>query len=220
MSEAAASQRRDLLITTALRLEAWALRGAVPGARVQRIGMGPQRAQRAAQRLRSDPGVAWAVAGVCGALDPELAPGDVVVASALGGPEGRRIELDAAPLAAALAHAGIAARIGEVACVAKAVTGAGRAALAARGACAVDMESFWLADAAAGRPIAVLRVVLDGPRHELWRVDLPLRIVTALRRLRAAAPALAVWAADVSVSDAPARAGVRSSSYCERPALA
>lgn len=216
------SQSRDLLITTALRLEAWALRGAVPGARIARVGMGPQRAQRAAQRLQPDPATAWAVAGVCGALDPELVPGDVVVASALLGPEGRSIELDAAPLAMALSHAGIAARIGVIACVAKPVTGDGRAALAARGACAVDMESFWLADAAGHRPVAVLRVVLDGPRHELWRVDLPARIVTALRRLRAAAPALAVWAADVSAasSDAPARAGVRTSNDRERSALA
>ncbi len=216
------SQRRDLLIATALRLEAWALRGAVPGARVQRIGMGPARAQRAAHGLRSDPAVAWAVAGVCGALDAQLAPGVVVVASALLGPEGRRIDLDAAPLAAALAQAGIPAHTGEIACVAKAATGAGRAALAARGACAVDMESFWLADAAAHRPVAVLRVVLDGPRHELWRPSLPLRIVTALRRLRAAAPALATWAGGVAAAapDAPASAGVRSSSYRERPALA
>jgi len=217
-----ASQSRDLLIATALRLEAWALRGAVPGARIARVGMGPQRAQRAAQRLQSDPAAAWAVAGVCGALDPDLAPGDVVIASTLLGPEGRRIDLDAAPLEAAMSRAGLAARIGAIACVAKPVTNDGRAALAARGACAVDMESFWLADAAAHRPVAVLRVVLDGPRHELWRVDLPLRVVTALRRLRAAAPALATWAAEVSAaaSDAPASAGVRSSSDRERPALA
>lgn len=184
--------------------------------------MGPERALRAAHRLRADPALAWAVAGVCGALDPQLAPGDVVVASALLGPEGRRIDLDAAPLAAALAQVGIPAHTGEVACVAKPVTGAGRAALAARGACAVDMESFWWADAAAGRPVAVLRVVLDGPRHELWRVDLPLRIVTALRRLRAAAPALATWAARGAAtgSDAAASATGRASNYDERAALA
>ncbi len=222
MSGAASSQRPDLLIATALRLESWALRGAVPGARVQRVGMGPRRAQRAASSLHSQPAAAWAVAGVCGALDSELAPGDVVIASALLGPAGRRIELDAAPLARALAQAGIPAHCGTIACVAKPVTGAGRAALSARGACAVDMESFWLADAAGHRPVAVLRVVLDGPRDELWRVDLPLRIVTALRRLRAAAPALAVWAADVSAaaSEGPADGRARSFHCRERPALA
>jgi 4-hydroxy-3-methylbut-2-enyl diphosphate reductase len=164
-----------------------------------------------------------AVAGVCGALDPRLAPGAIVIASALLGPEGQRIDLDAAPLASALACAGIEAQVGAIAGVATAVTGPGRAALAARGACAVDMESFWLADAAARRPLAVLRVVLDGPHHELWRPDLPLRLVTALRRLRAAAPALADWADAVSAGAADAFVGSSAGSascYRARAALA
>ncbi len=214
-------ERGGLWIAAPLRLEAWALRGAVPGARVARTGMGPLRAQRAAQRLRAEPAGALAVAGLCGALDAEFEPGDVVIGSALLGPESRRTALDAAPLAAALARAGIAARVGDIVSVSKPVTNAGRAPFAAHGACAVDMESFWLADAAAGRPFAVLRVVLDGPRHELWRADLPLRFATALRRLRAAAPALAAWAADVlpTASDAPARAATPSSCYRERRLL-
>ena len=48
-------------------------------------------------------------------------------------------------------------------------TGAERAVLAAEGALAVDMESAWLAPAAAGRPFAVVRVVLDTPASELHR---------------------------------------------------
>jgi 4-hydroxy-3-methylbut-2-enyl diphosphate reductase len=215
-------ERGTLWIAAPLGLEAWALRGAVPGARVVRTGMGPLRAQRAAQRLRVEPAGALAVAGLCGALDPELEPGDVVIGSALLGPESRRVALDAAPLAAALARAGIAARVGDIVSVSKPVTNAGRTQYALHGACAVDMESFWLAEAAVGRPFAVLRVVLDGPRHELWRADLPLRVATSLRRLRAAAPALAAWAAEVSptASDAPARAVTPSSRYREPSWLA
>jgi 4-hydroxy-3-methylbut-2-enyl diphosphate reductase len=71
------------------------------------------------------------------------------------------------------------------------VTGRARAALAATGAVAVDMESAWLAAAAADpdRPLAVVRAVLDGPGRELADPR------PALRALRAAAPVLAEWAA-------------------------
>ncbi len=79
---------------------------------------------------------------------------------------------------------------------------ASRAPSCARtGACAVDMESFWLAPAAAGRPFAVLRAVSDGPRHEFWRPAIVHAGIAALRRLRRAAPVLAEWAASGARSD-------------------
>jgi 4-hydroxy-3-methylbut-2-enyl diphosphate reductase len=187
-----------LWIAAPLRVEALAVRGAVPGARVVRTGMGPRRAVRAAVRLRGAPAAALAVAGVCGALDDRFAPGDVLVASALHGPDGERIPLAADRLLAALAALGIDAHAAAIAGVPTLAAGWRREELLAGGAGAVDMESFWLADAAAGRPFAVLRVVLDGPVRELWRPDLPLRLVSVLRRLRAAAPALGTWAATVA----------------------
>jgi 4-hydroxy-3-methylbut-2-enyl diphosphate reductase len=204
-----------LWIAAPLRVEALAVRGAVPGAHVVRTGMGPRRTRVAAERLARAPATALAVAGVCGALDERFAPGDVLVASALHGPDGERIPLAAAPLVSALAALGIEAHATPIAGVPTLEAGWRRAELLAAGATAVDMESFWLADAAAARPFAVLRVVLDGPRKELWRPDLPFRLVSVLRRLRAAAPALATWAAEV--------AGVAPSPYPpagERPALA
>ncbi|RIK91723.1 MAG: hypothetical protein DCC71_24860, partial [Proteobacteria bacterium] len=73
-----------------------------------------------------------------------------------------------------------------------------RDALRAAGARAVDMESAWLADGAGGRPLAVLRVVSDGPGHELLRPAVVVNGLVALRRLRDAAPALADWAAAVA----------------------
>jgi hypothetical protein len=39
----------------------------------------------------------------------------------------------------------------------------------ASGAVAVDMESAWVAQAARGRPFAVVRVLSDTPRRELRR---------------------------------------------------
>jgi len=183
-----------LVVAAPLRLEAACLRGT--GLRVVRTGMGPARARAAAARLARDPARALAVAGLCGALDARLAPGDLVVADALVAPDGARVPLEAAPLLRALAALGLPARAGAVAGAVRPATGAARAALARSGALAVDMESCWLAPAAAGRPLAVLRVVLDGPARELWRADLPLRLARALRRLRAAAPALARWAAE------------------------
>lgn len=216
MTIASAPGALPLTIAAPLRLEALAVRGAVPGARVVRAGMGPARARRAAVALRASAPAPLAVAGVCGALDDRFAPGAVLVASALLGPEGERVALDAEPLRAALVARGIEASAVAIAGVPTVAVGGRRGALLARGALAVDMESFWLAEAAAERPFAVLRVVLDGPRRELWRPDLPLRLVAVLRRLRAAAPALVDWAA--ALASRPAAASVPS--FRERPALA
>ena len=67
--------------------------------------------------------------------------------------------------------------------------------LADEGVLAVDMESAWLSPAAAGRPFAVVRVVLDTPAREIYR---PLATLVgglrAWRVLRRLAPALAHWA--------------------------
>ena len=197
------AERPALLVAAPLAIEALAVRGVAPGVRVVRAGMGPRRAARTAARLAHEPAGAVAVAGVCGALDPAFEPGDLVVASALVGPDGARVELDGDALVAALARAGLRVRRGAIACVARLGDGFPRDALARRtGACAVDMESFWLAPAAAGRPFAVLRAVSDGPRHEFLRPAIVTQGIAALRRLREAMPALAAWAAD-AVAAAP-----------------
>jgi 4-hydroxy-3-methylbut-2-enyl diphosphate reductase len=194
---------RSLLVAAPMRLEALALRGAVPGARVLHTGMGPRRAQAATAALLAPPGE-WslAVAGLCGGLDPGLEPGDVVVASEVRGPAGPdgidgTVDCPSAGLlAAALQRRGLRPRIGPVASADHVVQGAERARLLATGAVAVDMESAWIAAAArGGTPFAVLRVVLDAPGSELKRVGLAAAAVRALRTLRRAAPALADWSA-------------------------
>jgi 4-hydroxy-3-methylbut-2-en-1-yl diphosphate reductase len=188
---------RSLLVAAPMRLEALALRGAVPGARVLRTGMGPRRARAAAAALVRPSGEwALAVAGLCGGLDPGLEPGDVVVASEVHGPDGTVDCPSAGPLAAALRRRGLRPRVGPVVSADHVVQGAERARLLASGAVAVDMESAWIAAAASGgTPFAVLRVVLDAPRRELKRVGLVAAAAGSLRTLRRAAPALADWSA-------------------------
>jgi 4-hydroxy-3-methylbut-2-enyl diphosphate reductase len=198
------SFRPRLLVAAPLAVEAFAVRRGAPGLRVVRTGMGPRRSERAAAWLATEPADGVAVAGVCGALDPSFEPGDLVVASALIDPSGARLEVDGAALATALARAGLRVHRGTIACVARLADGQPRAELARRtGACAVDMESFWLAPAAAGRPFVVLRAVSDGPRHEFWRPAIVTQGIAALRSLRRAAPVLVAWAAEISAMPAP-----------------
>jgi 4-hydroxy-3-methylbut-2-enyl diphosphate reductase len=188
-----------LLVVTPLRLERAAVRRGVPDACVVRCGMGAERAGAMAPALARVPAGAVAVAGFCGAVTAGLRPGDVVVADEVRGPEGV-IACASAPLVAALGTLGIRrVRVGPVACADRLVRGAARSAPARDGALAADMESAWLAPAAAGRPFAVLRVVLDTPERELHRPLATLAgAVSAWRALRRAAPALAAWAEAVS----------------------
>lgn len=178
-----------------LRTEAAAVRlglRGVPGARVVRTGAGAERARAFAR------GAATAVLGVCGAVAPGLAPGEVVVADALVDYDGSLIHLDAgtaADLAAALGAAGLPARTGTIASTARLTRGAAaRRALAALGAVAVDLESAGLADAP-DRPV-VVRAVVDTPDAELLSPATVTGGVRALAALRRAAPLVARWAAN------------------------
>lgn len=189
----------SLLVAAPLRVEALALRRGAAHLRVVRTGMGAARARRAAPMLARDAARALAIAGVCGALDASLVPGDVFVADALLAPDGSLVRsLDAAPLRDALARRGIAAQVGALIGVERLVRGFDRAALRGFGARAVDMESVWLAAGAGERPLAVLRVVSDGPGHELWSPGIVRNGLAALRALRGATPALADWAGAVA----------------------
>ncbi len=192
----AAGSESPLVVAAPLGVEARALRRG--GLRVLRTGVGPRRSRQAARRLASEPASAVAVAGLCGALETGLAPGDLVVASELRAEGCEAVALDPDPLRLALAGLGLSPRVGPVQCTDHVVRGAARARLARQGAVAVDMESAWLAAGAAGRPLGVLRVVLDGPDHELLSPDLPRQVFRALRRLREVAPALERWAAEVA----------------------
>lgn len=194
MAETNAHNAR-LLVIAPLRIERAAVRRGLPEALVLRSGMGAAQARSAALVAARIPAAAVAVAGFCGALAGGLRAGDVVVASEVRGPAGV-IVCASGPVVAALSALGIErVHVGPVASVDHLVRGAERGALADEGALAIDMESAWLAPAAAGRPFAVVRVVLDTPARELYR---PLATLAggfaAWRALRRAAPALALWA--------------------------
>ncbi len=184
-----------LLVITPMRIERAAVGRGLPDALVVRCGMGATRARAAALVAARLPAAAVAVVGFCGAVDDGLRPGDVVVASEVRGPEGVT-RCAGGPIVAALADLGIGrVRVGPVASVYHLVRGARRDVLAGAGVLAVDMESAWLAPAAAGRPFAVLRVVLDTPSREIYRPLLTLvGGFEAWRVLRRAAPALGSWA--------------------------
>jgi 4-hydroxy-3-methylbut-2-en-1-yl diphosphate reductase len=189
-----------LLVLAPMALEARAVRRGAPDARVVRSGVGPRRSRRAADVAASTPADAVAVAGVGGGLDANLRPGQIVVADRLLLRDGTMVAEcpGAGIIVSLLRRRGVDARVGPIASVSRPASGATRSALRETGAVVVDMESAWLAGAAAGRPLVVLRAVLDTPSRELWR---PLRTVTgflaAERALRTAAGALAEWSAGV-----------------------
>jgi len=108
--------------------------------------------------------------GLCGGLDPSLAPGDVVVAHRIALPEGGTLQFDsrwAHAIAARIAGARVAPLLGaaEVAMSA----GEKRALFERHAAHAVDMESRGVAEAAraAGIPFVALRAVADPAERSL-----------------------------------------------------
>src|SRR4051794_18886730 len=130
-----------LTVLAPLAIEQAALKRALPGTRVIRTGMGPDRARASAERLPVE-GSPVAVAGFCGALAPAIEPGDVVVATEVRGPGGRTIPCSAGPLVAALRRMGVERlHHGPVVCTDTVVRGTDRTALAGSGAVAADMES-------------------------------------------------------------------------------
>ncbi|HUB75897.1 MAG TPA: 4-hydroxy-3-methylbut-2-enyl diphosphate reductase [Solirubrobacteraceae bacterium] len=182
----------SLAVLTPMAIEARAIRGGAPWARVHRFGIGPGKAASAAA-LVSDHDGAVVIAGFAGALDAALRPGDIVLASELRGPE-RTISCgDPAVLAGVLRRAGLRVHVGPVASSPRVVHGARRAELAQTGAIAVDMESAWLAHAH-GRPIVTLRAISDGAGAEVHN---PLRLAAgvraAYRSLRRASALLEEW---------------------------
>jgi len=103
--------------------------------------------------------------GFSGGLDSALAPGDLVLATAVRGPGGPALAAPDAPrLAAAAALDGLRCVQGELVCATSvAATQEEKRALARSGALAVDLESYPVAQAAreAGVPWLALRAIVD-----------------------------------------------------------
>ncbi len=183
-----------LVVVAALRSEYAALVGRVPGAVVERCGMGPDRVRSWLPRLAELQPDALVVAGVAGGLDPSLRPGDVVVASEVRDEHGRIVLRAASPLVAELRRMGMRVHTGPMVSCDKIVGGAEREKLARTGALAVDMESAALVRAlgsdADRPPVAVVRVIVDTAHMPLARLSTVASGARALLALRQLAPAL------------------------------
>jgi 4-hydroxy-3-methylbut-2-enyl diphosphate reductase len=178
-----------LLICSPMRIEARAVRRGALHATVLRTGYGTTRAAGFAEEVTHESFCQLVIMGVGAALTADLSPGDLVVATEVGG-----TLCPSAPLVAGeLRRAGFTVHLGPVVTVDHLVKKSERTELAATGAILADMESAPLAAAAAGRPVVVIRAVSDTP-------DRPVAgIVTgglaALRSLKAAVPVVERWAA-------------------------
>jgi 4-hydroxy-3-methylbut-2-enyl diphosphate reductase len=184
-----------LTVLAPLSVEARAVRAGAPWARVHQIGMGPRRAARSAHLAENAEGGPVLIAGFCGALHPDLVPGDVVLASEVRGPTGTTVCPDPSILAGVLRRGGLNVRVGPIASSQRLVVRERRRALQRTGALAVDMESAWLATNHNAQPLVTLRVVVDTHRDELHR---PLRTLrgaaVAYRALRKASALVEEWA--------------------------
>jgi 4-hydroxy-3-methylbut-2-enyl diphosphate reductase len=175
------------------------LKGRTRGTTVVRTGAGAH----PAHPVEHGP---FVVAGVCGALDDVLSPGDVVVASEVRGADGHvRPMPGAVLLAGALRRAGHTVHLAPLHSAAKLVHGrAARRRLAATGVVAVDLETAPLlatADATAvgGSAVAqAVRVVVDTPRRPLLRPATVGAGLLALRTLSAITPVLEDWLATIA----------------------
>jgi 4-hydroxy-3-methylbut-2-en-1-yl diphosphate reductase len=143
----ATSSAPRLVVLAPLRLEQLALgaggRSGPAPLVVERTGMGLAKAGQAARKLSATTSpAAVVVAGLGGALNNDLVPGDLIVAERLLDAAGREVMTlpSAALLAAELRRSGLRARTGTVLSTDHIVTGGERAALGALGADVVDME--------------------------------------------------------------------------------
>jgi 4-hydroxy-3-methylbut-2-enyl diphosphate reductase len=192
--------RTGLLVCAPMRVEAWALRWGLPGPVVRRTGYGARSRTVGPAAVDGDLH-AVAVAGVAGSTRDEVRPGDVVVATEVSdATPGRlpRIRCPTAPLMAnALRRRGCRVHTGPVRTVGHVLSATQARQLAQTGALAVDLESAPLAAAAEGRPVAVVRVVVDTPDRPLRRIGLPARGLAALARLPAVARGIDEWASAI-----------------------
>jgi 4-hydroxy-3-methylbut-2-enyl diphosphate reductase len=182
-----------LLVLAPLRFEASAVRRGLrePSSRVVRTGMGAAKAARLAAESKPEPFGPMIVMGTAAGVDPDLKPGDLIVATEVS--DGATVvPLPGADLLAAeLRREGLPARAGKLVTVSGMVKASQRSKLAAKGFIAADMETAALVGAADGRPVAVIRAVSDsgfGPGMISGGL-------AALRSLRLAAPVAERWAA-------------------------
>ncbi|MEX0427343.1 4-hydroxy-3-methylbut-2-enyl diphosphate reductase [Nocardioides sp. DS6] len=136
------------------------------------------------------------ITGVAGSLRPDVAPGDLVVASEVRhAVDGTVTPCPAsALLVGALRRAGHTVHHGPVVTTERVVDDPlERAALAADGALAVDTESALLLPGVPEGQAVVVRAIVDTPEQRLFSLGTAPRGIKALLSLRKAAPVLEDW---------------------------
>lgn len=190
----------EAIVCTPLHVERAAFVGALPRTAVTRTGAGPTRSTASAEALRAG-GKALLVAGVGGALQEGIRPGDLVVADEVRSPgvdgsDSVSVSSPVAPfLVGGIRRAGLRVHVGPIVSSPQIVHGATRTALAQTGALAVDTESFQLSEAAATDRFAVIRAIVDTPQDRLLSLGTVPRGIRALRSLRGAATVIEQWTA-------------------------
>jgi 4-hydroxy-3-methylbut-2-enyl diphosphate reductase len=176
-----------LVVLAPLRTEALAVRSALPGVKVKRTGMG-----RATNHVADADAVG--IAGLCGAVAPELRTGDVVLATELRSDAHAPIPCPGSGLLAEpLRRLRLRTHAGPVQTSPRILGPDEREALRATGVVAVDMESALLAEAVGDRPLAVLRVVVDTADRRLLSPRTIVSGARALWTLRRASEAFVEW---------------------------
>jgi 4-hydroxy-3-methylbut-2-enyl diphosphate reductase len=197
----------ELAVVAALAVEARALRKGLRGVAPSVCGMGPKRAAAFGRDLATQASAranghgaagAFVIAGFAGGLTRTVHPGQVVVASSVHADDASwSMSLPSAPaLAVQLRAEGLDVVCAPIVSTAKLARGDQRATLAACGAVAVDMESASLLRQLNVDPsrVAVVRVIVDTPDHELLSPGLVTAGVRACRELRRVGPGLVAWA--------------------------
>ncbi len=190
------------VVCAGLRVEARAVRRGLAGTPVVVVGYRARHADRVPRGC-----AALVMMGFGGALDERLRPGDVLVADEIRG-GGAPVRCNAAhALAGELIRDGLSVQVGPLVTTDHVVSGAERARWAAQGARAVDMESALVAARAGGRPVAAVRVVVDGPGRPLLHPGTVVRGLAARRVLARTGPALERWGAFLVSGAAGSEAG-------------
>jgi len=182
----------SVLLVCPTEREARALRGAAAA-----VGTGAACAERLQALIREREPSGVLILGVCGGLDPSLGPGGLILGRAVlarGREERRPSQLLLDPARRSLRRAGVPFVSSRIYTAARPIASR-RAKVKAWnefGAAGVDLESYWLAEAAerAGLPWLVVRAVVDPAGWALPR-------------------SLAEWASDADSAGALRAAAVR-----------